>query len=153
MSAATTLALRDVQLPATPSWWPLPVGWWLVIGAVALLALAWGAWRWHRQRVRRRWLQLFDARMQQAASPVEEVAAIAELLRRAARQHRPGAELLQGTAWLAFLDEKNSRAFSEGDGALLLDGGYRPRVDPEAAQRLRHLARRRFLALLTGSDR
>ncbi len=153
MSAATTLALRDVQLPATPSWWPLPLGWWLVIGVVALLALAIGAWRWRRQRVRRRWLQLFDARMQQAASPVEEVAAIAELLRRAAREHRPGAELLQGTAWLAFLDEKSSRAFSEGDGALLLDGGYRPQVDPEAVQRLRSLARRRFLGLLTGSDR
>ncbi|HAV70913.1 MAG TPA: DUF4381 domain-containing protein, partial [Stenotrophomonas sp.] len=33
--------------------------------------------------------------------------------------------------------------------ALLLDGGYRPNVDAEAVQRLRVLARRRYLSLLT----
>ena len=95
------------------------------------------------------WLELFDAEVDQAGSPVLQVAAIASLLRRAARRYQPGAERLQGPAWLAFLDENNSRAFSDGDGALLLDGGYRPSVDAEAAQRLRVLARRRYLSLLT----
>ncbi|ROP76749.1 uncharacterized protein DUF4381 [Stenotrophomonas rhizophila] len=149
MSAAASLPLRDVQLPPSPSWWPPAPGWWLVFAAIMLVVAAIWAWQWRRRRARQRWLDLFDAQVSQAGSPVLEVAAIAELLRRAARQYQPGAERLQGDAWLAFLDEKNSRAFSEGDGALLLDGGYRPSVDAEAVQRLRVLARRRYLSLLT----
>ena len=148
MSTAASLPLRDVQLPPAPAWWPPAPGWWGVMAALVLVAGALYAWQWRRRRIRRRWLDLFDTRIAQAQAPAEEVAAIAELLRRAARAHRPGAELLQGDAWLAFLDEKNSRAFSAGDGTLLLDGAYRPQVDPEAVQRLRVLARRRFLALL-----
>ena len=96
---------------------------------------------------------MFDEAIAQAATPVEEVAAIAALLRRAARVRQPGAELLQGQAWLEFLDEPGSRAFSDGDGRLLLDGGYRPQVDAEAVQRLRVLARARFLGLVSGRRR
>ena len=98
-------------------------------------------------------MRLFDDGLAQAATPVDEVAAIAALLRRAARTHQPGTELLQGEAWLEFLDEPGSRAFSDGDGRLLLDGGYRPKVDAEAATRLRVLARRRFLGLMAGRRR
>ncbi|KAB7630571.1 MULTISPECIES: DUF4381 domain-containing protein [Stenotrophomonas] len=153
MSAAASLPLRDVQLPPSPPWWPPAPGWWLVFGAIVLVVAGIWVWYWRRRRARQRWLDLFDAQVAQAGSPVREVAAIAELLRRAARQYQPGAERLQGNAWLAFLDEKNSRAFSEGDGALLLDGGYRPSVDAEAVQRLRVLARRRYLSLLTERGR
>jgi len=149
MSAAASLPLRDVQLPPSPSWWPPAPGWWLVFVAIMLVVAAIWAWQWRRRRARQRWLDLFDVQVAQAGSPVLEVAAIAELLRRAARHYQPGAERLQGDAWLAFLDEKNSRAFSGGDGALLLEGGYRPSVDAEAVQRLRVLARRRYLSLLT----
>lgn len=149
MSAAASLPLRDVQLPPSPSWWPPAPGWWLVLAAIIVVVAAIWIWQWHRRRARQRWLALFDAQIAQAGSPVLEVAAIAELLRRAARRYQPGAERLQGSEWLAFLDEKNSRAFSEGDGALLRDGGYRPSVDAEAVQRLRVLARRRYLSLLT----
>jgi len=149
MSAAASLPLRDVQLPPSPPWWPPAPGWWLVFAVIVLVVAAIWVWQWRRRRARQRWLDLFDAQVAQAGSPVLEVAAIAELLRRAARQYQPGAARLQGSEWLAFLDEKNSRAFSEGDGALLLDGGYRPNVDAEAVQRLRVLARRRYLSLLT----
>lgn len=149
MSAAASLPLRDVQLPPSPSWWPPAPGWWLVLAAIVVVVAAIRIWQWRRRRARQRWLDLFDAQVAQAGSPVLEVAAIAELLRRAARRYQPGAERLQGSEWLAFLDEKNSRAFSEGDGALLRDGGYRPSVDAEAVQRLRVLARRRYLSLLT----
>lgn len=149
MSAAASLPLRDVQLPPPPTWWPPAPGWWLVFAAIVLVGAAIWAWQWRRRRARQRWLNLFDAQVAHAGSPVAEIAAIADLLRRAARHARPGAERLQGAEWLAFLDEKNSRAFSEGDGALLLDGGYRPSADAEAVQRLRVLARRRYLSLLT----
>lgn len=153
MSAATTLPLRDVHLPAMPSWWPLPPGWWAVLGAVALCVLVAWAWRAHRRRQRRRWYGVFDTALTHAATPVDEVAAIAELLRRAARRRQPGAELLQGQAWLTFLDAPGSRAFSEGDGRLLLDGGYRRALDDEAVRRLRPLARERFVDLTLGRTR
>ena len=149
MSAGASLPLRDVQLPPSPPWWPPAPGWWLVFATLTLVVAAIWAWQWRRRRTRQRWLALFDAQVAQAGSPVAEIAAIADLLRRAARQHQPGAERLQGSEWLAFLNEKNSRAFSDGDGALLLDGGYRPSADAEAVQRLRVLARRRYLSLLT----
>ncbi|WP_312239117.1 DUF4381 family protein [Stenotrophomonas sp.] len=153
MSAPTALPLRDVQLPPSPAWWPPAPGWWLVLGAVLLVAaLLWG-WQARRRRRRQGWIQLFDDAVAQAATPVEEVAAVAALLRRAARVRQPGAELLQGQAWLEFLDEPGSRAFSDGDGQLLLDGGYRPQVDAEAVRRLRVLARARFLGLVSGRRR
>lgn len=150
MSAATSLPLRDVHLPAVPSWWPLPLGWWAVLGVVVLCALIGWAWRAHRRRQYRRWSGIFDTALAAATTPVEEVAAIAELLRRAARQRQPGAELLQGQAWLEFLDAPGSRAFSDGEGRLLLDGGYRRALDAESVQRLRPLARERFLHLTLG---
>lgn len=153
MSTATSLPLRDVHLPPVPSWWPLPPGWWLVLAVLALCALAWCAWRVHRRRQRRRWLQVFDTAVGAADSSSARVAAMADLLRRAARRRHAGAELLQGQAWLEFLDAPGSRAFSDGDGRLLLDGGYRPALDAAAVERLRLLARPRFLTLISGRAR
>ncbi|MFL9584406.1 DUF4381 domain-containing protein [Stenotrophomonas sp. AB1(2024)] len=153
MSAAASLPLRDVHLPAVPSWWPLPPGGWLVLAALALAALLAWAWRAHRRRQQRRWLQLFDSAVDAADTSSAQVAAMAELLRRAARGHSPGAELLQGQAWLEFLDAPGSRAFSDGEGRLLLDGGYRRTLDAAAVQRVRALARGRFLDLISGRAR
>lgn len=150
MSAATSLPLRDVQLPPAPAWFPPAPGWWWLLAAALLVGLGLWAWQSRKARQRRRCLQLFDTGVDAASTALDQVAAIAELLRRAARQRQPGAELLHGQAWLAFLDEPGSRAFSDGDGALLLDGAYRAQVDPAAVQRLRDLARARFLGLMTG---
>ena len=153
MSAATALPLRDVHLLPSPSWWPLAPGWWLLLAAVTIvIALLWW-WQARRRGRQQRWMRQFDQAVTQATAPVDEVAAIATLLRRAARARQPGAELLQGQAWLEFLDEPGSRAFSDGDGRLLLDGGYRPQVDAQAVQRLRTLARARFLGLVAGRRR
>lgn len=153
MSAATSLPLRDVHLPPPPSWWPLAPGWWLLLAATTIVLGLWWWWQARRRRRQQRWLCLFDQAVAHAATPADEVAAIAALLRRAARSRQPGAELLQGQAWLEFLDAPGSRAFSDGDGRLLLDGGYRPQVDAEAVQRLRVLARARFPGLVAGRRR
>ena len=153
MSTAASLQLRDVHLPPYPSWWPLPLGWWLVLAVLVLIVVALWAWRALRRRRERRWLQLFDATVAGAAPGAAQVAAVAELLRRAARRRQAGAELLQGQAWLEFLDAPGSRAFSDGDGRLLLDGAYRPTLAAEDVDRLRSLARARFLMLVSGRGR
>ena len=149
MSAAS-LSLRDVHLPPAPGWWP-PAPGWCVLAAVLLALLLAGLWfclqRWQR---RRRWQQLFDVTLAAAASPVARLAVASELLRRAARRVGDDALHLQGEQWLGFLDGRRGHGFREGDGRLLLDGGFRPEVDEAAAARACQLARARFLELMAG---
>ena len=165
--ADPTLVLRDIHQPLAPPWWPPAPGWW-VLAAVVLLVLA--AWVWfavRRRRRRRAIAAIFDAALDAAATPSTQVAAMSELLRRAARRRDPAADRLHGEAWLEFLDAvvepatptaarrlgRKSAAlpsaepgrFSQGPGRLLLDGGYRREVDPEQVAALRALARTRFL--------
>lgn len=140
------LPLRDVHLPPEPSWWPPAPGWWLVAVA-CLLVLAWPiAWRAWRLRRRRRWQRMFASACEGLAAPAQ-LAAMSDLLRRAARRASPGSERLQGEAWLVFLDGKHT-AFSQGDGRLLLDGAFRPEVDAAACARVQALAQARFIALM-----
>src|SRR5690606_26075045 len=112
--------------------------------------LAFATWWWLRaRRLRAAIERLFDERVRAAATPVERVAAMSELLRRAARRRDPAADCLQGDAWLIFLDGGNaSRSFSEGAGRVLLEGGFRREVDAGDADALLPLARRRYLELM-----
>lgn len=141
------LPLRDVHLPPAPPWWP-PAPGWLLLGAALLLALcvALGLWAWRRARLRR-WQRQFDAVLGRGAAPAQ-VAAVSELLRRAARRRDPAAAALQGEPWLRFLDGGKRQDFSAGPGRVLLDGGYRRELDRAQLQALLPLARRRFLELM-----
>jgi hypothetical protein len=143
------LPLRDVHLPPAPPWWP-PAPGWLLLGAAALLALGvgLGLWAWRRAR-RRRWQRQFDAALGTGTVPAQ-VAAVSELLRRAARRRDPAAAALQGEPWLRFLDGGKRQAFSAGPGRVLLDGGYRRELDRAQLQAMLPLARRRFLELMAG---
>ncbi len=147
------LVLRDIHSLPAPPWWPPAPGWWLL--AAVVLALI-GVVAWVRQRRRRQRLaitELFDRSVDAAGSPAAQVAAISELLRRAARRRDAAADRLQGDAWLAFLDAQSpsrrgstaSDEFSRGHGRLLLDGGYRRDVAAADVQALRTMARARFL--------
>ncbi len=151
-----TLLLRDIHQPPAPPFWPPAPGWWLLAGAVLLvLGIVMGL-RWKRARRRREIAAIFDNALDEAATPTAEVAAISQLLRRAARRIDPEADRLQGDAWLAFLDRpagntRRSRKASATDGGfggapgrLLLEGAFRPEVDPADVAALRSLARARF---------
>jgi hypothetical protein len=146
---AQELLLRDVHVPPAPSLWPPAPGWWLVAGAVALaVAIAW----WIRRKRRRRmlaWQKLFDDACGHAA-PAAQVAAISELLRRAARRVDAKADHLQSEDWLRLLDGQKQKGFSEGPGRLLLEGGYRREVPADEFAAARALARARFLELMAG---
>lgn len=149
--AMQELPLRDIHQPPAPPWWPPAPGWWW-LAAMVLVLLACAAWWWLRARRRRAAVvRLFDERMRATAAPVERVAAMSELLRRAARRRDPAADRLQGEAWLAFLDGAKAggpRDFSEGAGRVLLEGGFRREVDAADADALLPLARRRYLELM-----
>lgn len=141
-----TLALRDIHPMPPPSWWPPAPGWWLV-AAVMVAALA--VWAWcvrRRQRHRAQVALLFDDAVANAGSPAQAVAAMSELLRRAARRHDPAADRLQGDAWLALLDrDQKQPRFGTPEGRLLLDGAFRPDVEAADVEALRRIARARFI--------
>ena len=146
---AHELVLRDVHVPPAPSLWPPAPGWWLLAAAVLLsLAGFWAIRRWRKRRLQA-WLGLFDDACAQT-SPAAQIAAISELLRRAARRVDKQADRLQGEAWLRFLDSQKRTDFSAGPGRLLLEGGYQREVDATTWQEARDLARRRFLELMSG---
>ena len=145
----STLVLRDVHVPVSPSWWPLAPGWWLVLAVVSLLIAGILAWWFAVRRRRLRWQRWFDA-ADEAGSATEQVAAMSERLRRAARRLDPTADRLEGEAWLRFLDGKRGHAFSQGPGRLLLDGGYRREVPSAELAAAAAVARARFLELMAG---
>ena len=144
---AQELVLRDVHVPAAPSLWPPAPGWWLAAAAVLVLVTVLWLLRWrHVRRIAARQRLFDDACRGLAASA--QVAAMSELLRRAARQVDKRADKLQGDAWLHFLDGKQGRDFSAGAGRLLLQGGYQRDVEASELATLKSLARKRFLELM-----
>lgn len=157
------LLLRDIHQPPAPSWWPPAPGWWLLAGVVLVVFALVLAWRCRRARRRRQIAAIFDAALAAAPTAPAEVAAMSQLLRRAARRIDPNADRLQGEAWLAFLDWDVGRAgrgarrkstttpFTDGPGRLLLDGPFRPAVDADEVVALRSLARARFLQWMAGA--
>ena len=148
----TPLALRDVQEGVPPAWWPLAPGWWLVLGAVVVVA-ALLALRTVRQRRRRAAiLRVFDDAVDRAGTPSQQVAAMSELLRRAARRKDASADTLEGEAWLRFLDKGLAQpVFAAGAGALLRDGGFRTDVAADESAALRAIARQRYLDWMQGA--
>ena len=144
MSAA--LPLRDVALPPPPSWWPPAPGWLMVAGALLVLLAIVIFISQRRRRRRQRWLQLFDQELQAAPSAAAELAAIAGLLRRAARLAQPGSEALHDEAWWQRIDPKD--ALAEPQRRLLAEGAYRPQVAADEVADVRRWARERYLQLL-----
>ncbi|WP_159017072.1 DUF4381 domain-containing protein [Cognatiluteimonas profundi] len=140
------LVLRDIHQPPPPSWWPPAPGWWLLVAAIVLVAgvVLWRGWR-SRQRMRAL-ASLFDAALARVDTPAEKVAAMSELLRRAAHLRDPGADKLLGDDWLRFLDAGlKVPVFAAGAGAILRDGGYRRDVSLHEVEALQAVSRMRFL--------
>ena len=140
--------VRDIHLPADPSWWPPAPGWWLLLGiALALVAVAVVVLRRHQRR--RRWrarvmaeLDAIAAHQQREPNAVRLAAEVSHLLRRASRLLDAGAPALHGDAWLRFLDKPlGGTDFSNGVGRVLLEGPYRRDLDTDV-DALLHLARR-----------
>lgn len=98
-------SLRDIHLPAEPSWWPPAPGWWL-LAALVLVLIAVAGWAWRRQRrLRGREQQVLDELDQLVRQHRDDdhsdglLRDLHQLLRRVARQHDPKATHQRGEAW------------------------------------------------------
>ncbi|MES2662545.1 MAG: DUF4381 domain-containing protein [Pseudomonadota bacterium] len=132
MSPEELEKLRDIHLPSDPSWWPLGVGWWIILSIFFILGIFVILW-WIR-RERRFWY--FQARIllkKIDKQPAEHQIIHSQwLLRRVARTLYPTIDIapLTGKAWLAFLDKTGkTNAFTEGPGQALAFGPYQ--ADPQ----------------------
>lgn len=95
--------LRDIHLPAAPSWWPPAPGWWVVAGLLLIAVLA-ASWWWQRRRrtragQRRIVLELDQIVRSHATDSAARLNALHQLLRRVARRHEPLAGQQRGEAW------------------------------------------------------
>ncbi len=152
---AAVPALRDIHLPPAPGWWPPAPGWW-VLAALLLGALSWIAQRAlrarHRRRRMRKALHDYDRALADARDAPAQLAAASQLLRRVAKTRNSAAALLEGDAWLHFLDgDDPAQPFSNGAGMLLRDGGFRRAIEDDIGPTLQ-FARQRFIALLERDD-
>jgi hypothetical protein len=130
--------LRDIHLPAEPSWWPPAPGWWIVSALVlALVVFAFMRWQAPRRRRARRDRLIVATLVQHAAQwrrdgdDAHFVAALSEHLRRLSRVVRADAAALTGAAWIAFLDRHGDGFAAVGDA--LVDAQYRPAAPVDAA--------------------
>ena len=146
MAATPDLILRDVHAaPATP-WLPLAPGWWLLLALVVAACAIVFAMAWRNRARRRAFARVFDTALADASTPVARVAAMSELLRRAARLRDPDADRYEGERWRAHLDAGAKQRLFDGDvGALLLEGPFRRDVDATAVDALQRRARQRYL--------
>ena len=133
--------LRDIHLPADPSWWPPAIGWWLLLlGVVALLVWACRqALRAHRRRAPMRaalaLLESLQAEHRAGRISAEQYlnqgnAVLKRLLVRALG--RTEYADLSGQAWLEALNKlTETSVFTESASAVLGDArfGRSPAVD------------------------
>jgi len=125
----TELPLRDIHLPPEIGFFPVALGWWILLLIVPILA---GFSFWLYRRLTRKTAvktakKLLLALKTSDKATAEKLAELAILLRRVAISVSSRSECasLTGKAWLAYLDNSlKDKSFSEGVGQCLADVNY-----------------------------
>lgn len=138
--------LKDIQLPPSPSLWPLAPGWYFII-FIWLLALSIAGYLVYRylkkQRYRKAALKEL-AQLQAATNNATLLNALSTLLRRTVIAAYPQRQVagLSGEDWLQFLNETGrSQQFTTDLGRQLLTAPYQPNRSADEAQALFELVR------------
>jgi len=124
--------LRDIHLPKEPSWWPLAIGWWIVIGGVMIALMIGGIifLKWYRHP---RQYALRELKKTYTESPNIVLLArqISILLKRIALMQYPRTKVatLSDEKWVHFLMQKTGKTFTEAQLNLLAEATYMPEKD------------------------
>ena len=138
----SNIPIRDIHLPDPVSWWPLAMGWWILLFIIVMTLVAFG---WYLQRrklfqVKKQALvelnQLHQQFLQQQDSR-RFVKELSILLRRVCISQFPQEEVagLIGHQWLKYLDNslsakknKSGYKYSDGIGLALINVPYSKKV-------------------------
>ncbi len=124
------LPLKDIHLPDAITWWPLAIGWWLLI--VMVIAAIYGGYLFYKRLTRRTarkdaTIVLQDIKQHAKDDVLQTIKALSACLRRVAISidSRENVAGLVGDAWLDYLDNAMDDApFKTGIGRLLVDAPY-----------------------------
>lgn len=140
--------LHDIEGLDPISWWPLAIGWWIVIviGVVLISLTAW--FIVHKLAFMRSWkndtLQKLAALENELSDATARETAInlSEYLRRIAlrRFSRKECAGLIGEAWLKWLTEQDLKQFDwKAKGRILIEAPYSPVHSKHSAKEIRDL--------------
>jgi hypothetical protein len=144
----TQIPLRDIHLPDPISWWPLAIGWWILLGLCSLLLFVTfimirRALKPTLKKEVNGKLNQIELVFQKNENASECLAEISILLRRVLFSRDQKLAGVTGEAWLVVLDRPLDRPeFSQGAGRILLTGPYQEKVDSEAVSQLIELCKR-----------
>lgn len=128
------LPLKDIHLPEAITWWPLAIGWWILI--VIVVAAMIGSYLLYKRITRKTAIKqakavLLQIRQNTSNDVLQSIKELSACLRRVAISvdSRENAAGLVGEAWLSYLDESMDGApFKTGIGRLLVDAPYQQLV-------------------------
>jgi hypothetical protein len=145
--------LHDIEGLDAISFWPLALGWWILIAVLAISStlIIWYLVRalafkrsWKNDTIKK--LALLENNLTDSTAR-ETVIALSEYLRRIAlrRFSRKECASLMGNSWLKWLDKHDSKGFNwEQKGRLLIDVPYTPKnykLPSEQVKELIHAVR------------
>lgn len=113
--------LHDLVLPASVPWWPLALGWYVLL-ALLILAVVWISWRyWKRWRA-----NAYRREALRQLKQLQDVPAIALLLRRTALAVAPRSEVAAktGATWADWLAGQCHESMAPEVKNLLCFGVY-----------------------------
>ena len=152
MASQLPVELEDIVLPGNAAWWPLPLGWWLVmlilLGILSIAVISYRHYR--RNQYRRVALQLLQQALndwQQHQDTSLAITTMLSLLKRTAvTAYGRDSGALSGNRWLAFLKQQISASqFDQQFEQLVLTEQYQtqPQADiPTLYQQCCHWVKR-----------
>lgn len=124
--------LRDINGLDHISWWPLALGWWVVLGLVMSVWIAIIFYRRTRAKKEASWqaqIKTLFIELRAEKTTKKKAAMLSELLRRLAihKYGRQSCAGLEGDEWLSWLTQNDPTNFDWViEGKIMIEAPYRP---------------------------
>lgn len=155
MDQTIDIPIRDIHLPEAISWWPLAIGWWIVIALVlcALMLLYVYITKLNKPTLKRKAkakIASIEKKFVETQNPVLCVSEISMFFRQVVitDNNEKNVAGLTGQSWLEWLDKSlKEPEFSQGPGQLLINGPYQQNVNKNDVDQLLKLCHKWVNAL------